>query len=408
MKSQLQLLPFTLLLLAGTHAFATEETPAQDLLSFAAGALPVKQGGHAEALRVGDAQAISAIDGNPTGYTLTPRPGGPDTVVTMTFELPAPTRFTHFEVPNVLETPSPSQTFVGRLEILGSSEGPDSGFDPLGAVDFSTHEARGQVTRFDAVGERSVDWVRLVFSGGLDLQREQTFFEFSELRGFGAQAPVPMSDQFTGRWRDRGVRLELQQSGSLVNGCYDDRGRLSGSVTGRTLYASGINASDGTPSSFILTVDGEGAIQGLRSSNGAPFRAYSGPATATSGIADCDVTPSPELGCDSVVYGLRFAFDSATLLPGSEESLTALVKGLGSSDVSVIVVEGHSSSEGDEAYNMGLSQRRAEAVVAALAERGLDPRRLSAQGFGETRPLASNEDEAGRTLNRRVEIRCPA
>lgn len=71
-----------------------------------------------------------------------------------------------------------------------------------------------------------------------------------------------------------------------------------------------------------------------------------------------------------------------------------------------ITIIGHSSSEGADDYNRDLSQRRAASVVAALASRGLEAGRMSADGRGEDEPIASNDDEAGRSLNRRVEVMC--
>ena len=71
-----------------------------------------------------------------------------------------------------------------------------------------------------------------------------------------------------------------------------------------------------------------------------------------------------------------------------------------------VTVVGYTSREEDEAYNDDLSQRRSEAVVAALVARGLDAGRLSADGRGENQPIADNATEAGRSLNRRVEIAC--
>ena len=53
-------------------------------------------------------------------------------------------------------------------------------------------------------------------------------------------------------------------------------------------------------------------------------------------------------------------------------------------------VEGHTDTDGDDAHNLDLSQRRAESVVAYLAKQGIDRARLTAQGFGETQPIADN------------------
>lgn len=68
-------------------------------------------------------------------------------------------------------------------------------------------------------------------------------------------------------------------------------------------------------------------------------------------------------------------------------------------------VEGHTDSQGDDAKNLTLSQRRAEAVVKYLVGKGVDAGRLTAKGFGETTPIADNGSGRGRAQNRRVEFK---
>jgi outer membrane protein OmpA-like peptidoglycan-associated protein len=74
-------------------------------------------------------------------------------------------------------------------------------------------------------------------------------------------------------------------------------------------------------------------------------------------------------------------------------------------DRSLVTVEGHTDSDGSNAYNLELSQDRARAVADFLSDQGVDPRRLSIEGYGEMRPVATNATAQGKALNRRVEIR---
>ena len=69
-----------------------------------------------------------------------------------------------------------------------------------------------------------------------------------------------------------------------------------------------------------------------------------------------------------------------------------------------VLVEGHTSADGDAAVNMRLSDERAKSVMKGLIERGVDAKRLSAKGFGITKPIGDNSDPAGRVKNRRVEF----
>jgi OOP family OmpA-OmpF porin len=68
-------------------------------------------------------------------------------------------------------------------------------------------------------------------------------------------------------------------------------------------------------------------------------------------------------------------------------------------------LSGHTDSIGTEAYNQKLSERRAASVKNYLTKKGIDAGRISAQGFGETKPIADNKTKEGRAKNRRVEIK---
>lgn len=386
-------------------AGATDDSPQIDYLGFARGAVPVAVEGDATALQVGMEQALLAIDGSDDVYALARKPGAADTRIAFVYRLPARTTFTEFVVPNILETPSPSQTFVRTIEVAGSDSGPDGPFQTLASATLARHAKKGEKTVLSATGDKPVRWVRVTLGGGLDVQRDKTFFEFSEIVGHGRQEPVPLLEAFTGKWKGRGVLLELKQEGVRVTGCYDGVGDLAGTVGGNLLHATGKTRDSGVPSTFVLTVTPDGAITGVRSTNGAPFSLYAG-APAPNLATECSTRAVPALGCGSVVHGINFDFDSANVRPESREILDALAEGLKTSTATEVSIVGHTSSEGSEAYNDDLSRRRAEAVVAALVARGIAAKRLLAVGRGEKEPIADNATEAGRSLNRRVEIAC--
>jgi outer membrane protein OmpA-like peptidoglycan-associated protein len=69
-----------------------------------------------------------------------------------------------------------------------------------------------------------------------------------------------------------------------------------------------------------------------------------------------------------------------------------------------VTLEGHTDSVGPESYNLGLSERRAKAVMNYLVRKGTDTSRLKSVGFGETRPIEDNKTESGRASNRRVDL----
>ncbi|MCC7410413.1 MAG: OmpA family protein [Gammaproteobacteria bacterium] len=394
----------TILFLAPQIVMGSESS-SPDYLSFAQGALLVEVGGSAAALKVDAESALQAIDGDYGVYSLTPRPGGPDTEIFFVYRLPAATTFTTFAVPNVLETPSPSQTFFRDIEISGSTKGAEGPFEALAATTLATHEDKNLSTEIHPITSPPVIWVKITLRGGIDVQRDKTFFEFSEIIGYGSQEPVPLLDRFGGKWKGRGVLLELKQDAATVVGCYDGSGDLSGTVTGNILRATGTSRSAGIPSTFVLTVTDGGDITGVRSTNGAPFRIYTG-ASAPDLTTECSAVKARPPGCGATVHGINFDYDSDAIRPESAMVLDALFAGLTAAPESAITIVGHTSSEGSDGYNLDLSQRRAQSVIAALATRGIEPTRLTAKGAGEGQPIADNTTAAGRSLNRRVEVLC--
>jgi OOP family OmpA-OmpF porin len=105
------------------------------------------------------------------------------------------------------------------------------------------------------------------------------------------------------------------------------------------------------------------------------------------------------------VYGIHFDFNKATIKPESEPMLKEIAKLLEQNPGLSLYVVGHTDSVGKIDYNMQLSKARAEAVVQALVEEyGVSQNRLDAYGVGPLAPVASNETEEGRALNRRVEL----
>jgi outer membrane protein OmpA-like peptidoglycan-associated protein len=377
-----------------------------DYLTFAQGAIPIHIGGAAASLGVSYEKAILATDGDPARFTLSLKPGAAETDTEFVYQLPAPTTFDRFAVPNVVEVPSPGQTFTRTVEVYGSAQSAEAGFVLLASATLASHKGRGEISELTMHAKPPVRWVKLRLIGGLQVQRPQMFFEFSEIIGNGTQQPAPLADHFRGVWKGRGVSIELRQDGPVVSGCYDLDGELKGTVSGNILRALGISRGDKVPSAFILAVNDDGTLRGVRSSNRAPFALYVGEkAPATSG-PKCPDVPPPVLGCGSVVHGINFDFDSAAMRADSAPLLARLYEGLRNDTSSVIVIEGHTSSDGTDDYNQRLSERRAQAVVAELVKRGISTKRLSAAGIGEKRPIASNTDESGRSLNRRVEVHC--
>lgn len=118
--------------------------------------------------------------------------------------------------------------------------------------------------------------------------------------------------------------------------------------------------------------------------------------------------PRVEITDDKIIIRekVQFDFNKATIKPESNSLLAEVAKVMNDNPrLKKIRVDGHASSEGEDAYNMSLSEKRAKAVMDHLVKKGkVDKRRLSFEGFGETTPLQSNDSETGREANRRVEF----
>jgi outer membrane protein OmpA-like peptidoglycan-associated protein len=94
----------------------------------------------------------------------------------------------------------------------------------------------------------------------------------------------------------------------------------------------------------------------------------------------------------------------ATLKPGADREMDRLAQALKDNSNTRVIIEGHTDSVGSDDYNMALSERRADAVADALRTRGVPSDRYEVKGLGKSFPVASNDTQAGRQQNRRVEI----
>ena len=100
---------------------------------------------------------------------------------------------------------------------------------------------------------------------------------------------------------------------------------------------------------------------------------------------------------------VEFDFDKSTIKKGYDKDINDLAKVMKDYPDLNVVIEGHTDNVGTAAYNKKLSQRRAEAVKQYMVEKGINANRITAEGFGFDRPIASNDTDEGRQQNRRVE-----
>ena len=102
--------------------------------------------------------------------------------------------------------------------------------------------------------------------------------------------------------------------------------------------------------------------------------------------------------------GILFDYDSATVKQAARDNLRNLATSLEKYPDTNVMLVGHTDADGTDAYNQGLSERRASAAAAFLASAGVPRARIEATGRGEAEPVASNDTASGKAQNRRVEI----
>ncbi|MEO6687430.1 MAG: OmpA family protein, partial [Dyadobacter sp.] len=105
-----------------------------------------------------------------------------------------------------------------------------------------------------------------------------------------------------------------------------------------------------------------------------------------------------------IARGINFDYNKATLRPESMGEINKIIGIMKEHSDLKFEIGGHTDSEGNDAYNLKLSQQRTDAVKAKLVELGIDDSRITTKGFGETKPIASNDTPEGRASNRRVEL----
>ncbi|NQD93564.1 OmpA family protein [Pseudomonas sp. CrR25] len=137
--------------------------------------------------------------------------------------------------------------------------------------------------------------------------------------------------------------------------------------------------------------------------NGCPLKEYAS--------APAPIEPEPYEPVETVRVELdvKFDFDKSVVKEGSQADIKSLADFMKQYPQTTTTVEGHTDSVGSDAYNQGLSERRANAVRDVLVnQHGIESSRVSSVGFGESRPVADNTSDSGRAINRRVEAEVEA
>ncbi|GGF44722.1 hypothetical protein GCM10011321_39090 [Youhaiella tibetensis] len=278
-----------------------------------------------------------------------------------------------------------------------------------------------------ALPEKAVGrWIRLTFDSNYGAEN----YGMSGFHGYGRHLTDTANiDNVSGTYDGASGwgTVHLKQEGTRVVGCFDYRSGLIGAgVEGRMLKGEMIEHEDdgavalhslalfafapGNQSLFVLS----------RADDSNPEYGYDSFWSAekvSDDIGDCPAIPgwrgkaaSSQLGNElestgrSRLDGVNFDFNSDVIEPASYPLLDQVAELLRDHEDWKIALEGHTDNIGSDEFNKDLSARRAAAVEAYLVSQGVTAGRLSSQGFGFDRPVASNDTQGGRALNRRVEI----
>ena len=128
---------------------------------------------------------------------------------------------------------------------------------------------------------------------------------------------------------------------------------------------------------------------------------------ADAGAVNKDMSSDLKTSCHVEIYGVLFDFNKSTIQPASDPVLQQILDLLKKNPTQKIEVQGHTDNVGGDAYNQTLSEARAKAIVSWLTQHAIAGDRLTAKGFGKTKPIADNATDASRAKNRRVEIADP-
>ncbi len=268
---------------------------------------------------------------------------------------------------------------------------------------------------FPVTAAASGRWVRLDIKNNWG---SPDYIELMDFRAFGKQLTHTPFANASGTYATSYGNFHLKQEGTSVTGCYEHNGGLlTGGIEGRimkfTWKENGANNSG--PAIMVFDPTGQqmfglwwyasntestgGNWNGKKISNdigSCPHWSGSG--------AEATMQKELEDAGRTRVYGINFDTNSDVIRDESKPTIDKMAAMLKAKPEWKLAIEGHTDSSGGDARNLPLSQRRADSVRTYLVNAGIAAGRLTAKGFGSSKPLADNETATGRAQNRRVEL----
>lgn len=352
--------------------------------------------------------ALALIDDEPgLGWASPQNETAPHTFL---FEMPQTYTLDSFSLDSreTEEAAYPGVSATG-VTISVSASGPDGPFSTA----YEGTVPGGELTEITLDAPVEGRWVRMTINGN---GGRADYTELMEFSAHGAPAgPLRRPEGISGTYETNWGPFYITVEDGVVRGCYDfDSGRFSGALDGAFLNIEWREEGDQVGQAVMAMTEDGRFLNGFWYEGGSRQGTWFGPLASDATPPDCAaelIAPAKsavEQALDdtgrAVLHGIYFDLDSDVLKPESEDTLNEVLAWMQAHPDRSVDFAGHTDAQGDDSYNLGLSERRAGAVVAWLASRGIATDRMGSQGFGESQPVADNSSPAGRALNRRVEV----
>jgi outer membrane protein OmpA-like peptidoglycan-associated protein len=290
-----------------------------------------------------------------------------------------------------------------------SDEGPTEGFTEIANVSLVDQEDNQS---FPVTVGKSGKWLRLTIKNN---QGSPEYTELMDFRAFGEQLTQTPLPDVSGSYGTNYSDFHLRQQGTSVTGCYEwDEGILNGGIEGRMMKLTWQDSYGEGPAVMVFSSDGEKffGLWWYEGSEDSPGEIWEGMRNSQE-VVGCPHWPGGvqeqmtkellEFGRVRL-YGINFDVDTDIIRDESKPTLDTIVAMLNSESDMQLIIEGHTDSDGSNEHNQVLSQQRAESVKSYLVTAGISSSRISAEGFGDSMPVASNTTAIGKAQNRRVEL----